>query len=125
MPDDLLRMDHLSWGWIAVAATVPPLLALVVAMPFWRKGHSIFGNVVATGFIFAAAIALILREYVELDRITQQCLDAGVTCFPEPSAFTRFAIYSCIALVQIFAVFSLSLVVEERIRRRGYAPEWR
>lgn len=125
MPDGLTRIDALSWGWIAVAVTVPPLVALLAAWPFWRKRQPIFGNIVATAMLFAAAIGLIMREYAELDRIVQDCLDAGVTCFPEPSAFTRFAIYSCIALIQIFFVFSLSLFVEERIRRRDYSPEWR
>jgi hypothetical protein len=46
-------------------------------------------------------------------------------CWPEPAAFTRFAIYAFIGLVQVFVVFTLSLRVEERVRRRDYAPEWR
>jgi hypothetical protein len=68
---------------------------------------------------------MIWREHVELDRIVQACLDAGHTCWPEPSAFTRFAIYAFIGLIQVFTVFMLSLRVEERIRLRQYSPEWR
>jgi hypothetical protein len=79
---------------------------------------------VGTAVLFATAIGLILREYVELDRLTQQCLDAGAVCWPQPSAFTRFAIYAFIALIEVFALFSLSLVIEERVRRRNYAREW-
>jgi len=30
-----------------------------------------------------------------------------------------------VALFQVIALFSLSLKVDERARRRGYAPEWR
>jgi hypothetical protein len=115
----------LSWFWIVLEATLAPVMAVLVAWPFWRKRQMIFGSITGTALIFASAIALILREYVELDRLEQQCLDAGNVCFPDPSAFTRFAIYAFIALVEVFALFSLSLVVEERIRRRDYAPEWR
>ena len=78
-----------------------------------------------TAVCFGAGVALILREYVELDRQVRACLDAGMVCWPEPSAFTRFAIYAGVALLQIFALFSLGLIVDERVRRRGYAPEWR
>jgi hypothetical protein len=53
------------------------------------------------------------------------CLDEVLPCFPNPSAFTRFAIYAFIALAEVIALFLVSLRVEERIRRRGYAPEWR
>jgi hypothetical protein len=120
-----ITVSELSWSWIALALTVPPLVAVLVAVPFWRKSQMIFGNIVGTGVIFAAAIALILREYVELDRLTAQCLDEGVVCWPTPSAFTRFAVYAFIGLIEVFILFFLSLRVEERVRRRGYAPEWR
>jgi hypothetical protein len=118
-------MQHLSWPWIALAATVPPVVAVMLALPFWRKGQMIFGSIVGTAVIFGSAMGLILREYVELDHLTTQCLDAGTVCWPEPSAFTRFAIYAFIGLVEVFALFTLSLVFEERVRRRRYAPEWR
>ena len=62
---------------------------------------------------------------VELDRLTRMCLDSGFVCWPEPSAFMRYAIYAFIALVEVFALFTLSLRVEQRIRNRDYAPEWR
>jgi hypothetical protein len=106
-------------------ATVAPAAAVLVALPFWRGRQMILGNIAGTAVIFATAIGLILREYVELDRVTQACLEAGTTCFPQPSAFTRFAIYAFIALNEVFALFTLSLKVEERVRRRDYAPEWR
>ena len=48
-----------------------------------------------------------------------------MTCWPNPSAFSRYAIYAFIALFEVMALFSLSLKVENKIRRRGYAPEWR
>lgn len=102
-----------------------PVAAVLVAVPFWRSRQMIFGNIAGTAVIFATAIGLILREYVELDRLTQACLDAGTVCFPQPSAFTRFAIYAFIALIEVFALFTFSLKFEERVRARDYAPEWR
>ena len=107
-----------------MAATIPPIVGGLVAYLFWRSRQVTFGNIVGTAVLFASALGLILREYVELDRVTTACLDAGTTCFPRPSAFARFAIYAFIALIQVFALFSLSLVVEERVRRRGYSKEW-
>lgn len=118
-------MTGLSWWWIAFALTVQPIIALAVTYPFWRRGQMIFGSIVGTALMFASAMGLILREYAVLDALSQACLDVGTVCWPEPSAFTRFAIYAFIALIEVFALFSLSLVVEERVRRSGYAPEWR
>ena len=64
-------------------------------------------------------------ERVELDRAAQACLDQGFVCWPEPAAFTRDAIYAFIALLEVIVLFSVSLRVEAKIRRRGYDPEWR
>lgn len=107
-----------------MGAAVPPVVGALLALPFWRKGQSIFGSILGTIVIFGSALGLILREYVELDRLTQACLDAGTVCWPKPSAFTRFAIYAFIALVEVFALFTLSIVVDERRRRGSYAREW-
>ena len=100
-----------------------PLLGLCRG-PFWRKAD-VFGNIVGTALIFGWAFALIFREHIELERVVLQCLDDGAVCWPEPSAFTRFAIYAFIALIEVCVLFSLSLVVEKKIRDRDYAPEWR
>ena len=104
---------------------VPPAAGLLVAAPIWRQRQMILGNIAGTMVIFGAAIAFILREYVQIDRATKACLEAGVTCWPEPSAFVRYAIYAGLALVEVFALFTYSLKVETRIRNRAYAPEWR
>jgi hypothetical protein len=118
-------MNSLQWFWIGLELTVTPLAGLLVALPFWRKGGMIFGNIAGTAVIFGSAFALIMREYVELDRMVSACLDAGDICWPEPSAFTRFAVYAFIGLVEVFVLFSLSLRVEKKQRDRDYAPEWR
>jgi hypothetical protein len=120
-----MSVDRLSWWWIALQAILPPVVALVVAYPLWRRKQTIFGNLVGAAVLFGWGIALIMREYVALDRIVQQCLEEGYTCFPTPSAFTRFAIYAFIALFEVIALFSFSLNVVHRMRRRGYAPEWK
>jgi hypothetical protein len=117
-------VNELSWSWIALALTAPPLLGLLVAYPMWLKGESILGSIAGTVIIFGAAMALILREHVVLDRAARACLDQGFVCWPDPSAFTRFGIYGFIALFEVIVLFSLSLKVEAKLRRRGYAPEW-
>ena len=102
-------------------STAPPAAGVAVAYPLWRKNEMILGNIAGTIVIFSAAVALILREHVELDRVTRACLDAGYTCWPDPSAFARFAIYAGIGMMEVFALFTYSLRVEERIRRQRYA----
>lgn len=118
-------MHGLNWYWITLQLTVAPLIAFIVVVPFWRKAEMIFGNIVGSGVLFAWAIALIFREYVEVDRAVQACLDAGTTCWPEPSAFARFAVHASIGLGEVFLLFTVSLAVERRISNRNYAPEWR
>ena len=115
----------LSWFWISIAATLPAIGGVLVALPFWRTRQMTFGSIVGAALIFGSGVGFILRDYVEVDRVVQQCLDMGTTCFPEPSAFTRFAIYAFIALGQVFVLFTVSIKVEERMRRRDYSPEWR
>jgi hypothetical protein len=105
--------------------TLPPAIGVGAAYLLWRSSQPILGNLLGALVIFGAALALIGREYVRLDRATQACLDAGTTCWPEPSAFTRFAIFACIALAEVCALFMVSVWVEGRIRNRRYAPEWR
>jgi hypothetical protein len=118
-------MNTLAWFWITLELTVTPLVAFLVALPFWRQGGMIFGNIAGTVVIFGSAFGLIMREYVEIDRIVNACLEAGDVCWPEPSAFTRFAVYAFIGLIEVFALFTLSLRAEKKRRDRDYAPEWR
>lgn len=122
---DAPEITSLNWFWIAISATIPTVIGILVAIPFWRRSEAIFGNIVGTAVIFGFAFAMIWREHVELDRIVKACLDAGTVCWPRPAAFTRFAIYAFIGLFEVFLLFSVSLRVEERARRRDYAPEWR
>jgi hypothetical protein len=118
-------VEGLNWPWVALMSTAPAIVAVLVAIPFWRHGAMIFGNIVGTAVIFGTAMGLILREHAELDRATEACLAVGNTCWPDPSAFARYAIYSSIGLVEVVALFCLSLAVEKRMRGRDYAPEWR
>jgi hypothetical protein len=115
----------LSWNWIGVMLTAPPIAGGCVALLIWQTRQYLIGNLAAATVIFGSALALILRESVELNHAIQACLDAGYTCWPEPSAFTRYAIYAFIGLFEVFGVFAWSLRVEARIRNRNYAPEWR
>ena len=118
-------MDGLNWYWIGIMATAPFVSGLLLAYLLWRRGEFIVGNLAGTGVVFASAFGMIWREHLEIDLIVQACIDAGLPCWPEPSAFTRFAVYAFIGLFEVFMIFSVSLRVEEKIRRRDYAPEWR
>jgi hypothetical protein len=118
-------LQGLNWLWIAVELTGPPVVGVLLALPLWLKDQPVLGNIAGSIVMFGTAFALILREHVELDRVSGACLDAGTTCFPHPPAFTRFAIYAFIALFEVIALFMLSLRVDERRRRRGYDPQWR
>lgn len=120
-----VSLTSLSWSWIAVAAVAPLLAGLIVAWPIWLTGQPILGNIAGSIVIFGAAIAMIMREHTDLDRVVQACIEQGTTCWPTPSAFTRFAVFAFIGLAQVIALFTLSISVETKQRRRGYAPEWR
>ena len=117
-------VDRLNWPWIALMCTAPLPLGAGVASLLWRKTEPILGNLAGTLVIFSSALGFILRESVALNRLTQECLDAGLTCWPHPSAFSRYAIYAAIGLLEVIGLFLVSLHVERRMRRRHYAPEW-
>jgi hypothetical protein len=119
------QVDGLSWFWILVEATLPPLIGWLIALPLWLKDQPVLGNIAGSTVIFTTAFGLIMREHIDLDRLSSACLDSGKTCFPHPEAFTRFAIFAFIAMVEVIALFTLSLSVDERRRRRGYDPQWR
>ena len=118
-------MTELSWRWIALMLTAPPLIGWLVAQPLWKKGEMILGNLAGTILIFSAGVGLIVRESVELNSVTARCIDAGYTCWPVPGAFVRYSIYAAIALIEVVVLFSWSLRVERQMRNRHYAPEWR
>jgi hypothetical protein len=118
-------MGGLNWFWIGLQAIVPPLVGVMVAWPLWSRDQPIFGNLAGSIVLFGSAFALIMREHVEIDRAVRECLDQGFTCWPDPSAFTRFAIYASIGMVEVIGLFTLSLRVEAKRRRRGYDPQWR
>lgn len=118
-------MTELSWKWIVLMLTAPPVAGALVASLCWRKNEMILGNLAGTILIFGAGVALIVRESIEVNRAIAECLDAGYTCWPVPSAFVRYAIYAAIALAEVVILFSWSLRVERQMRNRHYAPEWR
>ena len=60
----------------------------LIALPIWLKEQPILGNLAGSTAIFGAAIALIMREHVELVSLAQACLDRGFVCWPVPSAFS-------------------------------------
>ena len=118
-------MNGLNWNWIVLLAVVPLPVACLLAYPLWNRRETILGSVAGAMVIFGATLVAILREYAEVGRSVQACIDAGTVCWPEPSAFTRYAIYAFIGLAAVFGLFLVSIRIESRIRNRAYAPEWR
>src|SRR5262249_61142226 len=113
-------MNELSWRWILLMAVAPLPAGMLLAAPLWRRGERILGNIAGAAVILGAAFALIFREWAELDAIERACLDAAYACFPEPSAFMRYAIYASLGLLETLALFAVSLGVERRLRERRY-----
>ena len=118
-------MNGLNWYWIAIEATVAPVVGVLFALPLWYTDQPILGNVAGTVVMFGTAFSLIMREHIQIEKMVSACIDAGVPCFPHPDAFTRFAVYAFIALFEVIGLFLLSLRVERKIRNRGYDPQWR
>src|SRR5260221_4090077 len=99
-------MNQVTWYGITVSLGIPPLIGGLIAFPFWRRDQAIFGNIFGTVIIFCSAFALIMREHIELDRLIQQCLDAGEeNCLPDPSPFAPVSAYSFIPLFQVIGPF--------------------
>jgi hypothetical protein len=116
--------DVMQLSWIAAAIVVPSTIAVAVALPLWFKASDSIGSIAGAGVVFVACIALIGREYVHVQRVTNACLQAEVVCAFRPEPFTRFCVYGFIALIEAFALFVIGLRIEERVRRRAYAAEW-
>lgn len=115
----------MSWYWIALGATAPTIVALLVAWPIWHTRHAVIGSTIGSGVIFIAVIALMGREIVEIVRFNQWCLETDAVCHQSVTAFTRLAAYVLAGFFDVCVVFVIGLVVEERRRRRLLAPEWR
>jgi hypothetical protein len=115
-----------NWQWIAVALVVPTALGFLTAWPLWRRGQGTFGATVGASVIFMCGAALIGREYTELERMAEACIEAtGYECIFSPSAFTRFAIYAGIALVEVFLLFDAGIKADHRAYRKQFPSEWK
>ena len=109
-----------------MAVVVPTALGFLVAWPLWRRGQGTFGSTVAASVIFMCGAALIGREYTELERLSEACVEStGYECIFEPSAFTRFAIYAAIALVEVFFIFDQGVKADQRAYRRQFPSDWK
>jgi hypothetical protein len=126
MPTDL-AMDS---RWVAVGLTVPTLVGMLTAFPVWRWGKNpTIGAILGAPPIFIATVALIGREFIEIQRFYRQChalLERHMVCHDlSPDDFTRFAIYCFIGMLQVFLLFYMSAVVEGRRREGEFDEPWR
>ena len=110
--------DRMSPLWILIAAMVPIGVALLVAWPMWRRRVRDEGGAVAGAtVVFAFSVAFIAREFGHVLNVSGECIARQVACQFEPEAFTRYAIYAAIGMLQVFVLFVVGLSVEERLRR--------
>ena len=118
--------DTVSWLWIGLAMVLPFGVGLGIAWPFWRKpSRDPVGTVLGAFVVVASGVAFVGREFIHVQRVTNQCIATETACrfFPEP--FTRFFIYVAIAMAQVFVLFLIGSAIENRIRGRAFAAEWR
>ena len=122
VPDRIRLMRVvMNTAWIAVAAIVPLVAGLLAAWPFWRRRvRDDMGPVVGAGVILLCVVALVAREYGEVEVVTARCIAAEIGCRFYPKPFVRYAIYGGIGMVQVFALFVVGLSIEERLRRRDH-----
>ena len=109
----------MNYMWVAVAAVLPLLAALLVAWPFWSKrAADEIGAIVGALVVFACVLLFVGREYGESDRAIAACLENQIRCRFSPSLFTRYAIYVGIGMTQVIVLFLVGLSVEEKLRQR-------
>ena len=120
--ESITAMTGLNWFWISIMATAPWMVAVLVALPFWRSRQMTFGSIVGTAVIFGTAIGLILREKTSRSIASRRTAWTRAPSASRTERLHRFAIYAFIGLLEVFALFIFSLKVEERRRRRDYAP---
>lgn len=108
--------------WLVAAAVVPLLAGLLLALPFWiKRVKDEIGSVVGALVVFACVVGFIGREYVEIERVSANCVAKQIGCRFFPAHFTRYAIYGGIGMAQVFVLFIVGLSIEERLRRREVA----
>ncbi|HYH41193.1 MAG TPA: hypothetical protein VD867_04350 [Burkholderiales bacterium] len=118
--------NTISLYWVGIAAVAPMVAALVTAWPFWRRvTRDPVGTIAGCFVVFGFAVALVGRELIHLQGFTSKCVALEVACSYHPEPFTRFFIYGGIAMVQVFALFVIGWQIEDRLRQREVAPEWR
>jgi hypothetical protein len=109
----------MSLGWVAAAAVLPLLAALVVAWPFWRiRVRDEMGTILGAFVVFTCFVLFVGREYVEIDRTTAYCVERQIACRFDPKLFGRYAIYGAFAMAHVMVLFIVGLSVDEKLRKR-------
>jgi hypothetical protein len=117
--------DSMSWSWVAAAFVVPLALATGIAWPMWGRTRDSMGSIIGAFVVFVFAIGFAGREYIHIQRLTEQCLSAGVICRFSPEPFTRFGIYMFIAMAQACLLFTVGAAIEHRMENRAFSATWR
>jgi hypothetical protein len=117
--------DTMSGAWVAIAIVLPLALGLAAAWPLWGRTSDSLGSILGTFVVFVLGVAFVAREFIHLQQLTYRCIALETVCHFHPLPFTRFFIYGTIAMVQAFVLFAAGVAVEECIRNREFAADWR
>ena len=117
--------DTLSWAWVAAAIVIPLTLAAAIAWPLWGRVDDSMGSITGAFVVLVFGVAFVARELIHIQRLTYRCIALETVCRFYPQPFTRFFIYGAIAMLQVFLLFAVGGYIEDRIRNRSFATEWR
>lgn len=111
-------LETLNWFMIAIELAVPIPAAIVVAWFFWRRGRWVIGNVVGSGVVLLVTLVCFGGQFVDVLRLSAACDAAGIVCAMHPSLFMGLAVFVLIGFIEVAVLYVVSLVAEERTRRR-------
>jgi hypothetical protein len=113
----------MNWSRLAIAAVLPMLAVLPVALALWRKQQPIVGNAIGALVLFMGFLFFGGSEYVDGLAYRKWCQEMNQPCpISDPSDFVKIMAFGIVTMVQIMGLFLVSDVVANR-NRRGRAPQ--
>jgi hypothetical protein len=105
------------------ALILPLLVAVPVAVLLWTRRQVTVGTVAGAGILLFGALVFGGVEYVDNVRFRLNCELRGALCGPShPSDFVKISIFGVIAMMQVMALFVVSMIVERRMTAATTTP---
>jgi len=119
-------LRDINWDLIALAALLPPMVAVAVAWPFWKSGRFIIGNVAGLAVVLVACLFFGFSEYADALKFRFWCAETSTPCKPTGSGdFMRISLFAFIAMIQAMLLHVVSGMKEHRTDRAKYDVGWR